>query len=135
VPVKITKTPHAPAEAAQPAATRTNETTVRDARGRTITLKKPTALDRMRLALLVGSDASENAAFMQYANLAASVLTIDGMPAPLTSMIALEGLVGQLDEDGLAAVLQGWLDAGWIKLPPKDGEAAPGLAKDNAAKN
>jgi hypothetical protein len=85
-----------------------------DARGRQITIKKLTALRRMQLALIVGADASDNGAYMIYANLAASVTAIDGEPCMSMSKPQLEAAVQRLDEDGLQAVIAGWNEAGWI---------------------
>jgi hypothetical protein len=88
---------------------------VTDARGRKIEGKKLTALDRMRLAIVLGAANSENQQVLIYANLAYSVTAIDGeerfRPA---SMREVEHIVGVLDEDGLAGIMRGWQDAGWL---------------------
>jgi hypothetical protein len=89
--------------------------TVQDALGRAIEVKKLGALDRMRLALMVGAEAAENPSFMLYANLAASVAGIEGqaLPPPQTHR-ELEARVQRLEEIGLQAVIDGWQKAGWM---------------------
>jgi hypothetical protein len=84
-----------------------------DARGRRLKVRLLTALDRMRLCLLVGAEAAENAAYMLYASLASSLDSLDGEPAPIASLRALEALVQRLDEDGLEAILEAWIQCGW----------------------
>ena len=101
--------------AATPAATASRVTvnadktaTVRDDRGRTIKVKKLTALRRMQLFRAIGPEASENGQYLGHAALAASVIEFDGEPVPFpSSLLALEGLVARLDDEGLAAAAQG----------------------------
>lgn len=109
--------PVAPAPAANPlAAPVTNGVTliddrtasVVDSRGRTIKIKKLSALDRMRLFKAVGAEDSENRLFMSYANAAAAVTELEGMSvSPVANQIQLSALVARLDEDGLEAVVNG----------------------------
>lgn len=76
-----------------------------DARGRAIVVKKLTALDKMRLTRIAGADGSMNQAYMGYALMAASVVSIGGEPEPFPKSIqAIEALVAQLDDDGLEAI-------------------------------
>lgn len=104
-----------------------------DGRGRRLGLKKLTALDRMQLSLIVGAAASENRAFMVYANLAASVFKIDDDIASIDNMRTLNALVAQLDEDGLEAVMRGWTLAGWNNSPVA--EDAPERGHEADVKN
>jgi len=104
----------APAPATASVLSDVREHTVTDPRGRSITLKKPTALDRMRLALIVGAEAADNPSFMLYANLGSSVSGVDGRLLRVNSQRELDAIVQELDEDGLAAVFTGWREAGWI---------------------
>jgi hypothetical protein len=81
--------------------------TVADARGRQIEVKKLKPLDILRLTEMVGADNALNQPYLGYATLVASVVSIDGIPTPpLSSKRALEGLIQQLDDDGLNAVGQ-----------------------------
>lgn len=109
---------------------RSHETT--DPRGRPLKIRRLTALDRMRLALIVGAEAAENASFMKYATLAYSVTAIDGAAVATNSLRELEAVVANLDEGGLSAVLTGWLDAGWIVL---GSESDPTAEHEAAVKN
>jgi hypothetical protein len=78
---------------------------VTDSRGRSIGIKKPTVLQRLRLFEIVGAENSKNEMYLGYASLALLVVEIDGehLGAP-TSKREMEALVQQLDDDGLNAV-------------------------------
>ena len=79
-----------------------------DRRGRTIKIKKLSALDRMRLFKAVGAEDSENRLFMSYASAAAAVTEFEGLAVPpVANQIQLSALVARLDEDGLEAVVNG----------------------------
>jgi len=79
--------------------------TVTDARGRRLTVKRVTALDKLRLFKAVGPHLGNNAPYFGMAMLAASVLDIDGIPVPLpASEAALEAAVAQLGNDGMRAI-------------------------------
>jgi hypothetical protein len=89
---------------------------VTDARGRTITIIKLGALQKMRLLKAVGPVNSKNDQYMGYAALAASVTAIDGMPEGFPGSEAqIEAIVGRLDQDGLDAVAEGYTAYGWVK--------------------
>jgi hypothetical protein len=76
-----------------------------DRRGRTIKVRRLSALDRLRLFKLVGSVHSENRIVSTYYINSYAVTEIDGVPvAQAQSDIALDAIVGRLDEDGLEAV-------------------------------
>ncbi len=96
-----------------------------DSRGRLLAVKKLSALDRMRMAIVLGADNSSNQQVMLYANLAWSVTAIDGEALlPPNSMSELQHRVGSLDEDGLATVVEAWKTAGWIDPDPERAAAA-----------
>lgn len=79
-----------------------------DSRGRSIKIKKLSALDRMNLFKAVGAEESENRLFMSYANAAAAVTELDGARVSFPmNQIQLSALVARLDEDGLEAVVNG----------------------------
>ncbi len=83
-----------------------NEThTVKDSRGRTLTVKKLTLLEEMDLLAAAGADNSANTRWMFYASLASCVRSIDGelMGPALTTRI-LRGNLQQVGSDGIAAV-------------------------------
>jgi len=101
-------------EGRSPLASTPDTHVVTDGRGRKIAIKKLTALKRMQLALMVGGEAADNGAYMIYINLAASVTAIDGEPVTTFTKLQLEVAVQRLDEDGLQAVMAGWIEAGWI---------------------
>lgn len=78
---------------------------VTDAAGRAISLRRLTALDKLRLYKAAGPVLAQNAPWMGVAVLAASVTAIDGVPVPAPATEAqVEALVGRLGEDALAAV-------------------------------
>ena len=76
-----------------------------DAAGRTLELRRPGALDRLRLFKALGPVLSGNDRYVGYAMLAYCVQAIDGVPVPAAASEAqLEALVGRLGDAGLAAV-------------------------------
>ncbi len=79
-------------------------TTIVDADGRTLVLRRLSALDRLRLYKVVGAHLGTNAPYLGLATLAVCVCSIDGvpMPPPVTEM-QLEALVGRLGDAGIAA--------------------------------
>ena len=84
-----------------------DKATVVDARGRTFTVQKLTALNLYQLTKALG-DASTNVATSDLAALAAAVRSIDGNPvAPPRTERDIEFVIGVLDFDGLAAVGEG----------------------------
>jgi hypothetical protein len=92
-----------PSEAVIKAANAT--VTVKDERGREITVRRLKTLDRMRLLEMVGAENSLNDRYLGYATLAHCVVGIDGDPIPVcNSKVALEAVVQRLDDDGINAV-------------------------------
>lgn len=102
----------------------TAEHSVKDARGRTITLKKPGILTQYRLVEMMG----ESAANETYMNMVLPVLfvsAIDG-EAVMTpnSKREVEALIQRLDEDGIAAVVNGVQDHFGAQVSAEVGKAA-----------
>lgn len=88
-------------------ATATAESKVVDSRGRTFTLKKPGILSQFRMVELLG-DSAANGVFMNMVFPLTFVAAIDDIPvARITKRSELDGLIQQLDEDGIAAVMDG----------------------------
>ena len=79
--------------------------TVSDRTGRTLTARKLSALDKLRLLKAAGPVLSDNQAWLGVAMLAASVVDIDGVPVPIPATEQqIEALVGRLGDAGLDAV-------------------------------
>jgi hypothetical protein len=79
-----------------------------DSRGRTIKVKKLSALDRVKLFRALGATDSENRMLGSYASTAASVVELEGVPVPFPSTsLQLDALIGRLDEHGLEAAIRG----------------------------
>lgn len=97
---------------------------IKDARGRAITLKKPGILAQYRLVEMMG----ESAANETYMNMVLPVLfvsAIDG-EAVMTpnSKREVEALIQRLDEDGIAAVVNGVQDNFGAQVSAETGRAA-----------
>lgn len=89
-----------------------------DSKGRLITVKRLDALNFYRLTKIMGA-ASSNAATMDMAILASSVIKIDGAPVtPPSTEREIEALIKRLDFEGIAAAGEAL-----GKLVAKDGEA------------
>lgn len=83
------------------------ETTVTDSRGRAIRLKKPGVLAQYRLIEALGESA-KNEVYMGMVLPLIFVSAIDEMVIYMpTSKAQVEALIQQLDEEGIAAVMQG----------------------------
>ena len=79
--------------------------TVTDALGRSLGVRKMPILDRMRMFESIGPENSKNEAYVGYAALACSVVSIDGEAvARPASKIQLEGLIQRLGDEGIEAV-------------------------------
>jgi hypothetical protein len=114
-------------DAAPEAAAKTSPTSavVTDAQGRKITIRKLGPIERMRLAKLVGGENSANEVYMGYATLAFTVTDIAGDPVyPPANERELEALVGRLDDHGLEAVANGYVEHFGAPLPDGDTRAA-----------
>lgn len=80
-------------------------TRMRDDSGRELVVRRPTAIDRLRLYKAVGPVLAENSAYLGTALLASSVSEIDGIPVPApTNENQIEALVGRLGDVGLEAI-------------------------------
>ncbi len=93
-----------------------------DGCGRTLQVRRPGALDRLRLFKALGPVLAENDAYVGYAMLAMCVAAIDGVPVPQpVNEAQVEALVQRLGDDGLFAMGEELADAG-----PGNGVARPG---------
>lgn len=93
-----------PSPSAEVVAKATAETSVTDARGRVITLKKPGVLAQYRLVELMG-DSAKNEVYMGMVLPLIFVTAIDGdaVTQPRGKR-EVEALIERLDEDGISAV-------------------------------
>jgi hypothetical protein len=81
------------------------EKTVTDGQGRRLTLRRMTALDRLRLFKAAGPVLAQNDRWLGMAMLAVSVTAIDDVPVPQpASEQQIEALVVRLGDAGIAAV-------------------------------
>jgi hypothetical protein len=79
--------------------------TVRDAEGRTIEVRRLTAIDRLRLFKAAGPALSQNQPWLGMAVLASAVTAIDGVPVPAPATEQqIESLVSRLGDAGISAV-------------------------------
>lgn len=79
--------------------------TITDAGGRRITLRRLTALGKLRLFKAAGPALSHNQYWLGMATLACSVHAIDDVPVPMpTNEPQIEALVGRLGDAGIAAI-------------------------------
>lgn len=77
---------------------------VTDAEGRSLTLRRLTALDKLRLFKAVGPVLAHNQPYLGMAMLASSVTAIDGVPIPApANEVQIEALVSRLGDAGIAA--------------------------------
>jgi hypothetical protein len=84
----------------------------RDAEGRVLTLRRLTALDKLRLFKAAGPALSANQHWIGMAVLACSVTAIDGVPVPAPATEAqIEQLVARLGDAGIAAVASALMPA------------------------
>ena len=85
---------------------------VTDAGGRVLEVRRPGALDRLRLFKAVGPGLAQNDRYVGYAMLAMCVASIDGVPVPQPANEGqLEALVQRLGDAGMVAVGQELADA------------------------
>jgi hypothetical protein len=78
---------------------------VTDGRGRVLTLRRLTALDKLRLFKAAGPVLAQNQPWLGMAVLACSVAAVDDVPVPPPIIEGqVEALVARLGDDGLAAV-------------------------------
>jgi hypothetical protein len=98
--------------------------TVKDARGRSIEVRKLRFADRMRLVELVGASNADNDKYLGLAMLTYSVSKIDGQPMgrPATKL-ALEAIAQELDDDGADAVAKAFTEH-FMAAPEADAKDA-----------
>jgi len=84
----------------------TNEVaTITDDMGRTLTVKRPTALHTLRLFKAAGPELAQNEPWLAIASLACSVQSIDDVPVPMpTNEQQIEAIVQKLGDQGLEAI-------------------------------
>lgn len=76
-----------------------------DGEGRTISVRRLGALDKLRLFKAVGPQLAQNAPYLGMAMLAASVSAIDAVPIPWpTNEAQIEAIVSRLGDGGIAAI-------------------------------
>jgi hypothetical protein len=79
--------------------------TITDADGRSITLRRLTALDKLRLFKAAGPILAQNQPWLGMAVLACSVVAIDGVPVPApANELQIEAMVGRLGDAGISAI-------------------------------
>jgi hypothetical protein len=89
--------------------TTSNKVITTDSTGRTITIRKLTALDRMRVFELAGPELSENRQWLVFALSAASVTDINGQPEAFpSSKRKIENMISILGDAGLDAIGEAW---------------------------
>lgn len=78
-----------------------------DSLGRCLTLRRLTALDKLRLFKAAGPELALNQPWLAMAILASSVIAIDDIPVPSPSNEAqIEALVGRLGDSGIEAIAE-----------------------------
>ncbi len=81
--------------------------TVADDDGRRLTIRRLTALDRLRLFKAAGPILSQNQPWLGMALIASSVHAIDDVPVPTPANEAqVEAMVARLGDSGISAVAQ-----------------------------
>lgn len=78
-----------------------------DGLGRRLTLRRLTALDKLRLFKAAGPELALNQPWLAMAILASSVISIDDIPIPSPSNeTQIEMLISRLDDSGIEAIAQ-----------------------------
>ncbi len=97
---------------------------ITDATGRTLTIRRPTTLDRLRLFKAVGGALSANERYLGLAMLAFSVVAIDSVPVPQpTNEHQIECAVERLGNEAIDAIA--------ASLEPEDTEGLATAAAGN----
>ena len=78
---------------------------ITDVNGRTLTIRRPTTLDRLRLFKAVGPAQSANDRYLGLAMLAFCVIAIDGVPVPQpANEHQIESAIDRLGDAAIAAI-------------------------------
>ena len=78
-----------------------------DGNGRRLMIRRPTALDTLRLLKAAGPALAQNEPWLGMAGLVFCVMEINGVPVPTpTTEQQIEGLVERLGEEGLATIVR-----------------------------
>jgi len=81
--------------------------TVTDSDGHRLTIRRLTALDRLRMFKAAGPLLAQNPPWLGMALIACSVIAIDDVPVPSpTTEVQIESMVGRLGDAGIAAVAE-----------------------------
>ena len=97
---------------------------ITDATGRTLTIRRPTTLDRLRLFKAVGPGLSTNERYLGLAMLAFSVIAIDGVPSPQPiNEHQIEAAIDRLGDPAIAAIA--------ASLSPEDTEGLATATEGN----
>jgi hypothetical protein len=81
--------------------------TIVDGDGRRLSIRRMTALDRLRLYKAAGASLSQNQPWLGMAFIACSVGAIDDVPVPAPSNeLQIEAMIARLGDAGVAAVAQ-----------------------------
>lgn len=95
-----------------------------DASGRTLTIRRPTTLDRLRLFKAAGPQLSNNERYLGVAMLAFTVIAIDGVPLPQPgNEHQIEAAIDRLGDQAIAAIA--------ASLQPEDTEGLATAAVGN----
>jgi hypothetical protein len=79
--------------------------TTTDEMGRALAVRRPTALDTLRLFKAAGPVLAQNEPWLAIASLACSVQSIDDVPVPMpTNEKQIESIVQKLGDQGLEAI-------------------------------
>jgi hypothetical protein len=101
--------------------------TLRDRLGRSIVVRRPTALDTLRLLKAAGPALAQNQPWLSMAMLAMAVTEIDQLPVPSPiSEAQIEAIVERLGEAGLDAI------AAALDDPEADASTEPGTDVGNS---
>lgn len=104
--------------------------TATDARGRRIEVVKMGPLHRLDMARVLGNDVM-NPVIQSMAGPAFSVVSIDGEQVMRPKSYGeLRALIDRLDEDGLEAVQNAYIDRGWIEVEDLNTPAAQAAVKN-----
>jgi hypothetical protein len=87
--------------------------TITDDLGRVIVLKKPRYGSYLDLIKAIGPELAKNEIYLQHISLLATVVSVDGQPMPIKSLIDIDHLVKVLEEsdDALPKISKAVVDA------------------------